>query len=66
MKFFNRHNDEDVRSLSSDSCESIISDISNWTQGRSRQRLKAPESLKDNNLIALNVIEKHSQRLTSE
>jgi hypothetical protein len=45
---------------SESSIESHLSRASNWTKGRSRQRLKVPVSLKNNNFISKAVKERKS------
>ena len=57
--------ENDVADLSVDisnaeeSEHSILSNCSNWTKGRSRQRLRVPSSLKDSNQISIAVKEKN-------
>jgi hypothetical protein len=46
----------------SDSSHSGQSDASNWTKGRSRQRLRVPNSLRNNNFISKSVIERKTVR----
>jgi hypothetical protein len=45
-------------SESDDSDLTYLSNCSNWTKGRSKQRLKVPNSLKHNNFISKAVIER--------
>ena len=42
----------------SESIHSSFSETSNWTKGRSRQRLRVPSSLKENNFISKAVVER--------
>jgi hypothetical protein len=47
----------------SDFSHSGQSDASDWTKGRSRQRLRVPNSLRNNNFISESVIESKRVRL---
>jgi len=46
---------------SNNSFSSGLSKASNWTKGRSRQRLKVPKSLKNNNYISTTVKNSHAK-----
>ena len=52
--FLQQHTQSDLEFMQS-SDESDVSGASNWTKGRSRQRLKVPRTLKGNNFISKGV-----------
>jgi hypothetical protein len=52
--------DSEYSECSESSIESHLSRASNWTKGKSRQRLKVPVSLKNNDQIAKTVKERKS------